>query len=315
MVRKRYMHLTESMLEENPKLGACMAPSLDARQDIAAVGVQTLGQEAIEKAIKEWGQPKSKITHLVVHATSGIDIPGLDYQLTKQLGLPLNIKRFMMYHQGCHAGGTVLRLEKDLAENNEGARVLVISCELFSILSFRGPSDDNPSNLVGMAVVGDGAAALVIGTHPEESVSEFPLFELVSASQAILPVTDRAIQAQLRETDVLKTTFAGIGHEIKDWNSLFWILHPGGQAVLDRIETKLGLNEEKLNASRHVLSEYGNMGSASVLFILNELRKRSIEKGQATTGEGLNLGVLLGYGPGLNVEAVVLRGLPMKKTY
>ncbi|KAL5725712.1 chalcone synthase [Ranunculus cassubicifolius] len=108
------------MLEENPNLGSYMAPSLDTRQDIAAVGIKTLAKEAVEKALKEWGQPKSKITHLVVHATSGIDIPGLDYQLTKQLGLPLNVKRFMLYHQG-----TVLRLAKDLAENNEGARVLV----------------------------------------------------------------------------------------------------------------------------------------------------------------------------------------------
>ncbi|KAF9622753.1 hypothetical protein IFM89_033988 [Coptis chinensis] len=285
MVRKRYLHLTESMLEENPNLCAYMAPSLDVRQDIAAIVVQKLSEDAVETALKEWGQPKSKITHLVVHATSGIDIPGLDYQLTKQLGLPLNIKRFMLYHQGCHAGGTVLRLAKDLAENNEGARVLVICCELNGILSFRGPSEDNPSNLVGMAVVADGAAALIVGANPDKLLSELPLFELVSASQTILPVSDNALQAQLR-----------------------------GRAILDRIEAKLGLNEDKLSASRHVLSEYGNMASACVLFILDELRKRAVEKMQVTTGEGFSLGVLLGYGPGLTVETIVLRGLSVEKS-
>ncbi|KAF9612481.1 hypothetical protein IFM89_000229 [Coptis chinensis] len=107
------------MLEENPNLCAYMAPSLNVRQDIAVIGVQKLSEDAVDTALKEWGQPKSKITLSVVHTISGIDIPGLDYQLTKQLGLPLIIKQFMLYHQGCHAGGTILHLAKDLSKNNE----------------------------------------------------------------------------------------------------------------------------------------------------------------------------------------------------
>lgn len=148
MIKKRYMHLSEEILRENPNICAYMAPSLDARQDMVVVEVPKLGKEAAAKAIKEWGQPKSKVTHLIFCTTSGVDMPGADYQLTKLLGLRPSVKRFMMYQQGCFAGGTVIRLAKDLAENNAGARVLVVCSEITAV-TFRGPSDTHLDSMVG----------------------------------------------------------------------------------------------------------------------------------------------------------------------
>ncbi|XP_030953406.1 chalcone synthase [Quercus lobata] len=330
MIKKRYMHLNEEILTENPKMCEYMAPSLDARQDIVVVEVPKLGKEAATKAIKEWGQPKSKITHLVFCTTSGVDMPGADYQLTKLLGLRPSVKRLMMYQQGCFAGGTVLRLAKDLAENNRGARVLVVCSEITAV-TFRGPSDSHLDSLVGQALFGDGAAAVIIGADPDTKI-ERPLFQLVSAAQTILPDSDGAIDGHLREVGLtfhllkdvpgiisknieksLVEAFNPIG--ISDWNSLFWIAHPGGPAILDQVEIKLGLKEEKLRSTRHVLSEYGNMSSACVLFILDEMRKSSAENGKATTGEGLDWGVLFGFGPGLTVETVVLHSVPVETSH
>ncbi|OMO91975.1 hypothetical protein COLO4_17964 [Corchorus olitorius] len=324
-VKRRYMFLTEEVLKENPNMCAHMAPSLDARQDMAIVDVPKLGKEAAMKAIKEWDQPKSKITHLIFHTTSGAEMPGADYQLTKLLGLRPSVKRFMMYQQGCFAGGTVIRMAKDLAENNRGARVLVVCSEITAV-TFRGPSETNPDGLVGQALFGDGAAAIIIGADPIPEV-EKPLFQLVTAGQSILPDSDGAISGQLREAgltlhlvrevpnliaknieDSLIEAFEPLG--ISDWNSIFWIAHPGGPAILDKIEAKLALKPERLRATRHVLSEYGNLSSASVLFILDEMRKSSREKGFSTTGEGLDWGVLFGFGPGLTVESVVLHSVP-----
>ncbi|PWA28986.1 Chalcone/stilbene synthase, active site-containing protein [Artemisia annua] len=325
MIRKRYMHITEEYLKENPNMCEYMAPSLDARQDLVVVEVPKLGKEAAIKAIKEWGFPKSKITHLVFCTTSGVDMPGADYQLTKLLGLRPCVKRFMMYQQGCFAGGTVLRLAKDLAENNKGARVLVVCSEITAV-TFRGPNDTHLDSLVGQALFGDGAAAVIVGSDPDLSV-ERPLFEMVSAAQTILPDSEGAIDGHLREVGLtfhllkdvpgliskniekaLTQAFSPLG--INDWNSIFWIAHPGGPAILDQVELKLGLKEEKMKATRQVLSEYGNMSSACVLFILDEMRKKSIEDGKTTTGEGLDWGVLFGFGPGLTVETVVLHSLP-----
>ncbi|WOL12605.1 hypothetical protein Cni_G21372 [Canna indica] len=325
MIRKRHMHLSEEILKENPAMCAYMAPSLDARQDIVVVEVPKLGKEAAAKAIKEWGQPKSKITHLVFCTTSGVDMPGADYQLTKLLGLRPSVNRLMMYQQGCFAGGTVLRLAKDLAENNRGARVLVVCSEITAV-TFRGPSESHLDSLVGQALFGDGAAAVIVGADPDPA-AERPLFQLVSASQTILPDSEGAIDGHLREVGLtfhllkdvpgliskniersLVEAFKPLG--ISDWNSIFWVAHPGGPAILDQVEAKLGLEKEKMRATREVLREYGNMSSACVLFILDEMRRRSAEEGKATTGEGLEWGVLFGFGPGLTVETVVLHSLP-----
>uniref|UniRef100_A0A1D1XGY5 chalcone synthase n=1 Tax=Anthurium amnicola TaxID=1678845 RepID=A0A1D1XGY5_9ARAE len=324
MIKKRHMYLTEEILKENPSMCAYMAPSLDARQDMVVVEVPRLGKEAATRAIKEWGQPKSKITHLVFCTTSGVDMPGADYQLAKLLGLRPSVKRLMMYQQGCFAGGTVLRLAKDLAENNRGARVLVICSEVTAV-TFRGPSESHLDSLVGQALFGDGASALVVGADPVEGV-ERPIFQVVSAAQTILPDSHGAIDGHLREVGLtfhllkdvpglisknidksLVEAFEPLG--ISDWNSLFWIAHPGGPAILDQVEDKLRLQSEKLAATRRVLSEYGNMSSACVHFILDEMRKRSAEEGRGTTGEGLQWGVLFGFGPGLTVETLVLHSV------
>ncbi|KAM7253049.1 hypothetical protein ACFE04_008744 [Oxalis oulophora] len=321
-IKKRYMHLTEEILTENPNLCAYEAPSLDARQDIVVVEVPKLGKEAAAKAIKEWGQPKSKITHLVFCTTSGVDMPGADYQLTKLLGLRPSVKRFMMYQQGCFAGGTVLRMAKDLAENNKNARVLVVCSEITAV-TFRGPSETHLDSLVGQALFGDGAAAIIVGSDPIPEV-EKPLYEMIYAAQTILPDSDGAIDGHLREVGLtfhllkdvpglisknieksLTEAFKPLG--ISDWNSIFWVAHPGGPAILDQVEEKLGLKPEKMRATRQVLADYGNMSSACVHFILDEMRKKSIADGQKTTGEGLEWGVLFGFGPGLTVETVVLR--------
>ncbi|GAB4858623.1 Chitin synthase, class 2 [Ancistrocladus abbreviatus] len=312
MINKRYVYLTEEILKENPSLCTYMAPSLDIRQDLAIAATPKLGREAALEAIKEWGQSKSNITHLIFCTTSGLDMPGADYQLTKLLSLRPSVKRFMIYQQGCYAGGTVLRLAKDIAENNKGARVLVVCSEIISIF-FHGPSQDHLDLLVGQSLFGDGAAALIIGADPNNS-TEKPIFELVSATQTILPDSEGAMALHLREVGltfhlskdvpslisdniqkILEDTLSPLG--INDWNSIFWIAHPGGRMILDQIETKLNLEEKKLKMSRHVLSEYGNLTSACVMFILDVMRKKSIEERKATTGEGLDWGILFGFGP------------------
>ena len=318
MIKKRYMHLNEKMIKENPNIGA----SLDARQDIANVEVPKLGKIAAVNAIGEWGQPKSRITHLVFCTTTSLHMPGADYQLAKILGLEPKVKRVMLYLQGCFGGGTALRLAKDLAENNVGACVLVVCSEIITS-TFRKPSEIEVENLVGQALFGDGAAALIVGSDPDTLI-ERPLFQLISADQMFIPDSENAIEGHVCEMGLVVNlaknvpnlifecidkcmveAFGPLG--INDWNSLFFIIHPGGRAILDQIEAKLSLEKEKLEVSRHVLREYGNIVSPCVFFVMDEMRKKSFKEEKANTGEGLEWGVLLGFGPGLTVETVVLR--------
>lgn len=87
-----------------------------------------------------------------------------------------------------------------------------------------------------------------------------------------------------------------------NWNDLFWAVQPGGPAILDSVEAALALAPGKLAASKQVLSEYGNLAGASVIFVLDELRRRHDE----LELEG-GIGVMLGLGPGITVETMVLR--------
>ncbi|KAL6208345.1 hypothetical protein ACLB2K_019296 [Fragaria x ananassa] len=152
--------------------------------------------------------------------------------------------------------------------------------------------------LVGQVLFSDGAAALIVGANPDPK-SECQLFNVMSVREAIIPNSEHGVVAHLRE----------MGFEYY-LSSEVPNIHPGGPAILDKVEEQLGLKEGKLRATRHVLSEFGNMGAPSVPFILDELRKKSMEEGKATTGEGLEWGVLIGIGPGLTVETVVLRSAP-----
>ncbi|THU49391.1 hypothetical protein C4D60_Mb06t09080 [Musa balbisiana] len=321
MIRKRHMFLNEEILKANPNIAEYMAPSMDVRRDILAVEVPKLAKEAAVKAIEEWGHPKYRITHLVFCTTVSFDSLGHDNQLVKLLGLSPSINRFTLSQNGCLVGGTVLRLAKDLAENNRGARVLVV-CSEHTAVTFRGAAETHLDNLVGQVLFD---VAVIIGADPDPA-TERPLFQLISASQTLLPDSDSAIEIHLKEVglifhlhkDVPKIISTNIEQNlvkafeplgISDWNSIFWIVHPGGPAILDAMEAKLGLEKEKLKATRQVMTEYGNMSRACLLFILDEMRKRSAEDGKATTDEGLEWGVLHGFGPGLTVETVVLRSV------
>ncbi|MED6115739.1 Chitin synthase, class 3 [Stylosanthes scabra] len=224
----------------------------------------------------------------------------------------------------CFAGGTMLRLAKDLAENNKGARVLIVCSEVTAV-TFRGPNENDMDSLVGQSLFADGAAAIIVGSDPDLEI-EKPLYELVWTSQKMIPNTHDAIGGKLREVgltfylnksvpdiisqninDALNAAFDPLG--IFDYNSLFWIAHPGGRAIIDQVEQKLSLKPEKMKATREVLRDNGNMSSACVFFILDLMRKKSLEKGLQTTGEGLEWGVLFGFGPGLTIETVVLHSV------
>ncbi|KAI6678553.1 hypothetical protein NL676_039349 [Syzygium grande] len=250
-IKKRHFHLNEETLKQHPALCSFGAASLNPRQDLTIDVLPRLGMEAATKAIEEWGQPKSMITHLVFYSTSGVDMPGVDLRLLKMLGLQRS--------------------------NNRGARLLVVCAET-TIISFQAPSEDNPVYLVSNALFGDGAAAMIIGAAPLPATTEQPIFQIISASQSVVPDSDKEIQGHHREAGltmrisekVPELISADLGENlaeafrsinVTDWNSIFWAPHPG--------------------------------------------------EGKATTGEGMEFGVLLGFGPGITIETVVLRSVPV----
>ncbi|GAB4859155.1 Chitin synthase, class 2 [Ancistrocladus abbreviatus] len=205
-------------------------------------------------------------------------------------------------------------------------KVLVVCSEITTIF-FRGPFEHHMDSLVGQTLFGDGAATLIIGSGMDETI-EKPLYQLILASQTLVLDSENAMALHLREEgltvhlsndvptlisnkidNILVDAFTPLN--INDWNSLFYITHLGGRAILDGVEKRLGLNKDKMKESQYVLGEYGNLTGACVLLILDNMRKRSIEEGRSATGKGCDYGVLLRFGLGIAVETVVLRSCPL----
>ncbi|KAF8704015.1 hypothetical protein HU200_031499 [Digitaria exilis] len=155
MIEKRHMHMSDDLLKHNPCITAYKSQSLNLRQQLADATVPLLGAKAAWRAIDGWGrQASDAITHLVFYTTVSGCIPDADFEVLKLLGLPLSTRSFMLYQASCHGGGMALRLAKDLAENNPGARVLVVCSEVIT-MALRGPSETHVGNLVGQAIFSD----------------------------------------------------------------------------------------------------------------------------------------------------------------
>lgn len=161
-----------------------------------------------------------------------------------------------------------LRVAKDIAENNPGSRVLLATSET-TIIGFKPPSHDRPYDLVGVVLFGAGAGAKAVIVGLDPLVIERPLSEIHSAVQHFLPDTETIIDGQLTEegisfkigrelpqiiedniVDFCGMLMEGVGHSEKDYNKMFWVVHPGGPAILKWLEKKLDLLLGKLSASR-----------------------------------------------------------------
>ena len=157
------------------------------------------------------------------------------------------------------------------------------------------------------------------------------MFEMVSASQDILPGTEEGVVVKLSEEGIVYTlhnemplhisnsverlvraALEQAGVTVWDWNEeVFGVVHPGGRKILDMVESRLGLKKEKLEAPREVMRQHGNTLSSCVIIVLEEMRRRSAERSMATIGEGLEWGLLFAFSPGITVETILLRALPI----
>uniref|UniRef100_A0ACD5V015 Uncharacterized protein n=1 Tax=Avena sativa TaxID=4498 RepID=A0ACD5V015_AVESA len=318
---RRYIYNTEKMLDAHPEFLDRATPSLEQRLAIVEVAAPELLAAAATKAIAEWGRPAADITHLIAVTNSGAGAPSADVRLAKLLGLRHNVRRTMLHLNGCFAGCSALRLAKDLAENNRGARVLVACVELMSVAGFRGPDlgEDCINDLIRNTVFGDGAGAVIVGADAVDP-AERPLFEMVSAAQAVIPDTEKVLSTELKPYGLdgkvstklpglvgdhvkpcLLDAFGPLGLEVK-WNDLFWAVHPGAVAILDKIDRVLHLDPGKLTASRTVAREYGNMLSATIIFVLDEQRRRMQEE----EGQWAEWGAMVAFGPGFTMETMAL---------
>ncbi|KAK6285438.1 hypothetical protein POUND7_011617 [Theobroma cacao] len=317
-VKTRYTVMCKEILDKYPELATEGSSTIKQRLEIANPAVVEMALEASLACIKEWGRPATDITHIIYVSSSEIRLPGGDLYLASQLGLKNDVNRVMLYFLGCYGGVTGLRVAKDIAENNPGSRILLTTSET-TILGFRPPNKARPYDLVGAALFGDGAAAVIIGTDPITN-SESPFMELNYAVQQFLPGTQNVIDGRLSEEGINFKLGRDLPQKIEDnieefcrklvskanlteFNDLFWAVHPGGPAILNRLENTLKLNNGKLECSRRALMDYGNVSSNTIFYVMEYMREELKAEG------GEEWGLALAFGPGITFEGILLRSL------
>ncbi|MFN0098080.1 MAG: type III polyketide synthase [Gemmatimonadaceae bacterium] len=244
------------------------------------------------------------ITHLVVASCTGMVAPGIDQILVRQLGLNASVERTHVGFMGCYAAVNSLRLAHHFVRSDAAARVLVVNLELCS-LHFQ--ETGQLESLLAMLLFGDGcSAALVTAEAQGLALTDFRATTIADSAEAITwGVGDQGFDMVLsgQVPAILQRALAGpagadlLRGQTPDTYGV-WAVHGGGRAILDAVESGLGLPQGALDRSRDVLRECGNMSSATIMFVLQRILK---EIG-GTVPRGAP-GFAVAFGPGVAAES------------
>ena len=272
---------------------------------------QDLGQQALCRALVGVGLAPQDIDALFVVSVTGIASPSLDARLVNRMGLSPRLKRIPIFGLGCVAGAAGIARAADYVRAFPHHVAALLSVELCSLTLQK--SDVSMANLISSALFGDGAAAaIVVGSE-----RSYPGAEILDSRSVFYPNTEHIMGWDISEKGfqiVLSPTLPQLivdhlGHDVDAFladhgltrNDIGrWILHTGGPKILEATGTALGLSREKMDASWDCLRKVGNLSSASVLLVLEEVFKR--RRPEAGT-----YSLLAAMGPGFCSELVLLR--------
>lgn len=286
-------------------------PTTGARNELYVQEASRLYVDAAVAAMASAdGIDKTDVTHVITVSCTGFFSPGPDYLIVRGLDLDPAVQRYHLGFMGCYAAFPAMRQAKTICDANPDAVVLVVSVELCSI---HVRVSDDPDTILGSSLFGDGAAAAVITGRDHDGGRALQLdhFETV-----LTPVGEEAMAWNIGDngfemvlgTYVPKIIDAHIvdalapllahdesltDHPYRDIEH--WAIHPGGRSILDKVEAKLELDPAQLGPSRDVLRRYGNMSSATVMFVL----KAILDDPDSVAGERV---CSMAFGPGLTVE-------------
>jgi predicted naringenin-chalcone synthase len=324
-IETRYTVIDELTLDEqydDPQFfdlasGALLKPSTRVRNELYIERASALYVEAGRKALDALSQlSAADITHVVTVSCTGFFAPGPDYVLVRELGLAPSTLRYHVGFMGCYAAFPALRMAKSFCDADPDAVVLVVSAELCTL---HVRSSNEPDQIVASSVFADGAAAAIVtardlpGTEPVLDLEAFesvltPVgeqdmawkigdegFEMILSSY-VPKIIDEHITGALEPLLARAPELVAAPQE----SIAYWAIHPGGRSILDKVEAKLGLSEAQLVPSREILRDYGNMSSATILFVLKRILESSTE---ANDGDRV---CAMAFGPGLTVETGLL---------
>jgi predicted naringenin-chalcone synthase len=283
--------------------------SFEERNDIYVREVIDLGEKVLEKALEKANWRPQDLDYIITVSCTGIMIPSLDAYLINKLKLRQDIIRLPVTEMGCAAGISGIIYAKNFLQANPGKRAAVIAVE--SPTATFQLDDYSMANIVSAAIFGDGAACVLLSSHEDDEGPEILAEEMYHFYDNIhmmgFKLTNFGLQMVLdiEVPETIASHFPDIINPFLEKNNQtihtvdHLIFHPGGKKIVQTVESLFSDLGKNINDTKEVLRLYGNMSSATVLYVLERIMDNQPKKGE--------LGLMLSFGPGFSAQRVLLK--------
>jgi predicted naringenin-chalcone synthase len=248
------------------------------------------------RAVQRLDIDPGTITHLIVGSCTGFTAPGLDFQIMRAAGLPDSTQRTIVGFMGCFAAVNVLKLADQIVRADRQSRVLLINLELCSLHLQEDFQD--VAKMLSFLLFADGASAALVTADPTG-------ITLGRFQADIIPRSHDLITWHIGDNGFEMHLSGQVPGRIRRWlpehgtklltpePPALWAVHAGGRSILDAVQQGLHLAPGALSYSREILLDYGNMSSATLMFVLEKI---------LLDPDGRGPGLAMAFGPGLSVE-------------
>ncbi len=282
--------------------------SFEDKNQLYAERMTDLAEEALKAALDKAALAAADIDYIITVSCTGIMIPSVDAYLINRLRMRQDIVRLPVTEMGCAAGVSALIYAHDILRANPGKRAAIIAME--SPTSTFQHNDFSMTNMVSAAIFGDGVACTILGPDDSRTLpviidtgmyhfyDETHMMGFDLRNQGLTMVLDPAVPAKIEaHFDAILNPFLGRNTlSVKDVDH--FIFHPGGKKIVQMVESLLQPFDKDIEVTKKVLADYGNMSSATILYVLEEFLKQDIQPG----GRGL----MLSFGPGFSAQRILL---------
>lgn len=277
-------------------------PGTKARMEVFRQTAPQLCEAAVVDCLSKTEVSPPEITHLILVSCTGMMAPGVELDLMKRLGLDDAVERYCIHFMGCYAAFTGLKLAEKIVKAEPGSKVLLVSVELCTLHFQKDYVEDN---VLANSLFGDGAAAaLVMGSDSGLGIKSY-LSQVLRDGEPDMAwgIGDFGFEMRLSKyiPTLLELGICQLKEKFEEKYKLSTVenfaIHPGGKQILQRVQEAFGLDESVNKHAMEVLKQFGNMSSATILFVLERMMRDD-----QITGEILSMG----FGPGLTLETLLL---------
>lgn len=290
-------------------------PSVEKRMALYKEKIMPLSVKAINKLLLQTNIEPSEITHVITVSCTGLFSPGLEFLISEHYGLQ-HTEKLAINFLGCYAAIKALKHANYIAQANPQACILIVSAELCTLHFYPSDTDED---MVANLLFADGAAASIVCGNESKHIKNQVVLNIDSIGSAYIPNT-----LDLMTWDISSTAFRmylskKIVNSIKDniqpvvvdflaqntTETDYWAIHPGGVKIVEAVKESLNLSDSNVADSMHILQEYGNMSSPTILFILHRIFNKIKNTDPSIHGESKKI-FTCAFGPGLSIEMLGL---------